>query len=224
MQIVFTVITNGYDDLKSVHEPNKDVRYICITDDMTIAPKGWELMPIEALEIPKRLSGVKLQRWVKVIGGYEYFQCNTIYVDGKLELCADISPLFNYLNDYDIVFEQHPDRDCFIDEGKRIIELKKDSEGIISKHIAHNIEEGLQPNSGMMETRILVRRYNSTVATFNSWWWHDIYKFSHRDQMSVMLALEKVKPNYRTIPSRHLRSYFRVHRHNEGNICTNMDA
>ena len=61
---VYTCITGGYDSLKDPLVVNKDVDYICFTDNARLNSNVWKIRSIP--EELKMLSNVKKQRIVKI--------------------------------------------------------------------------------------------------------------------------------------------------------------
>ena len=223
MKIIFTVITGNYDNPKPIRIKNPAFRYVCITDDMTIDGGDWELMPIEALNPPKGLSPVRLQRWAKIIGAIQHFQCETIYLDGNYEIRSDIGMILGVmhadLGNGDImrldnmILKKHPIRECYIDEGIACIKLKKAHPDSIRKQIREYEAEGLGIGGGMYETGVLIRNYTSDVIRFCKLWWKEIEKHTHRDQLSIMKALKDSSISFGTMTPGYFNEYVTLHKH-----------
>lgn len=212
--IVFTVIIGAYDSLKPIKARNEGWRYVCITDDVSIEPNGWELVHISRLNPPEKLEGVRLQRWSKVIGGVQFFKCDTIYVDGSHEIVKDVTELYQRLT-MNIAFKKHPIRNCYVEEGEACKRLQKAATWLINRQITEYKAQGLPLGFGMYETGIIIRRYNSDVVRMCSLWASEIENFTHRDQLSVTWALFKTGIQYDVFDSAEFNKYIKIHKHNE---------
>jgi hypothetical protein len=190
-KLLYTVITGNYDEPNP--KPNfKDWDYLLITDNPDIDSKGWPIKLIEPSE-----NSVKLQRYWKInshLLGYDL----TCYIDGNMNLKADPIAIFTKYGQSGFVFVQHPERKCFLYEGEKVIELKKDSLSSVRNQVGEYVKDGMPYNMGMMSTGMMLR--TDKFQDFESTWWNEVEKYSHRDQLSVMYAIWKtgLKPN--TVP------------------------
>lgn len=217
--IVYTVIVGGYDNLKPILARNPEWRYIAVVDDLSMPAHGWELVHISELNPPEGLTGVKLQRWAKVHGGPEYFQCPTIYLDGSTQIRKDITELYTG----DLAFKKHPMRNCYVAEGEACRVRKKANSADIRRQIHEYVKAGYPPRSGMFETHVLFRPYNAHIMQFCRLWWEEIKKHTHRDQLSVMKALHDTAVPYKVIPYSTILDYTILHKHVQPNILpTNL--
>lgn len=207
--IVFTCITGGYDSLKPIRVKNTEWRYVCITDDLSIDPKGWELVDISLLKPPAGLSPVRLQRWCKVIGGVKFFECDTIYLDGSHEIIEDVTGLW----DGSMILKRHPTRNCYKTEAQVCIKLNKADHNTINEQVLVLSAQGLPEEYGMYETGILIRPFNKHVELFCRLWWSWIDQFTHRDQLSITMALCQTKIDFKTIDQNEFRKYITIHKH-----------
>lgn len=210
MNVVFTVVTNQYDDLKPILVKNNDWRYVAIVDDTSIDNKGWRLLPIERLNPPEGLNNIYLQRWVKIIGAMNYFKCDTIYVDANIEIKKDITELYR---EGLMQFKKHPVRSCYIEEGKRCKELNKANIELIDKQIKSYIEQGYEGDTGMIESNVLFRPCNGKVVDFCKLWFNELLQFTHRDQLSVMKVLEDTLIDYDVLSYNLVEGYIKKHIH-----------
>lgn len=211
MKVVFTVVTGGYDDLKPIKAVNPEWKYVAIVDDMSINPNGWELLSIGKLNPPEGLNSVYLQRWVKVIGGIKYFGCDTIYIDGTHEVVRDITRLF----DDTICFKKHPIRNCVYEEAIACIKLKKAHPDSIDIQMKEYYQLGMPKNLGMFETGIMFRPYNDKVIDFCERWWNEIFKHTHRDQLSITKVLWDTKIGFDWVRSETIDRYIIKHKHRQ---------
>ena len=85
---VVTSITGDKDDLKPIDNPEKGVKYICFTDDLTIDPKGWELR-----RVCDKFSPLLNAKIHKVLI-HKYIKGNTIWVDWSVHIRVPIKDTF----------------------------------------------------------------------------------------------------------------------------------
>tara|TARA_B100001113_G_scaffold219785_1_gene180257 strand:+ start:1130 stop:1978 length:849 start_codon:yes stop_codon:yes gene_type:complete len=112
--IIYTCITNGYDEIPDNHYYDPDVQYVCFTDG-SITHKGpWEFreIPIE-YDCPRRRSA-----YVKMCPHKVFPQgSKTVWLDG----CYIMTKKFvenskKYLTDYDFTVMRHPVKFSYMDE------------------------------------------------------------------------------------------------------------
>lgn len=191
-KVIYTCITNNYDNVIDLTSYNDEYDYIVFTDNIYMdVPSHWIIK-----KIPDKLlkySSVKQQRYIKthpheVLSNYE----TSIWIDGNVNILNDVSELI--YDKYDIEIPLHPHRICIYDEGKRCILLKKDSEEIITNQLTKYEEEGYPTKNGLVQSNIIIRKHNNKdCIKLMEDWWSEIEKYSHRDQLSFNYALWKNK-------------------------------
>lgn len=211
--IVFTIITDRYDTLREVKAKRKGVEYICITDNVTIDPKGWRLIDVQSLNPPENLSGQRLQRWVKIIGGLYYFKTTTIYLDGSHEIINDVCALFDNVQ-ADIALKIHPARSTYQEEINACIELQKDDESILNRQMERYTSMKAGRNTGLYETGIIYRKWTNPVIKLCMDWWDQVASNSVRDQVSLPVVLDRNKIPFGTFTQADFLKYIKIHKHN----------
>ncbi|MCK4818750.1 DUF616 domain-containing protein [bacterium] len=146
------------------------------------------------------LVPIRANRFVKIcipdeiFDNYEY----SFYSDSK-------RPIFDkYMIDFDhfiklmgsssdILVRRHRDknRDCVYEEGLYCIEIKKDTETNIMKQLNFYKSENYPEHNGLYEAMWLFRRHTAKLREFSNFWWKQIEKFTHRDQISLPYAAWK---------------------------------
>lgn len=116
----------------------------------------------------------------------------TIWIDGKIRLLRDPQwYVDNYLQDYDMAIYSHITRDCLYDEAMICAKLKLDDPELIIEQAKYYEDHEWAKHKGLCEGGVIVRRNNERTQAFNEAWWADYCRFSRRDQISLMPAMEK---------------------------------
>src|SRR5699024_2059302 len=161
--IVYTAITEGYDDLKMPYSISDRCHYVCFTDDPSIQGNGlWEIKPFPNPE----LDQVRKCRQLKILPHiyfpeYQY----SIWIDGNIQITADIDELIEtYFDQSDQGFFSfaHPWRDCIYDEAEAVIENRK----------------------GIEENNVIQSKHTPEVNQIMEQWWEEVKTHSRRDQLS----------------------------------------
>lgn len=181
-KVVYTVITNDYDDLITPDYINEDWDYICFTDT-DIESDFWQIKQMEDINI----DPVRKSKKYKILPHYYLSDYHySLYIDGN---CVIIGDLNEYINKYSINNSMlcliHPDRNCIYDEAEVCILFKKDYEDIILAQINKYLVEGYPKNNGLVAGGILFRKHNDQfIRDVMDAWWNEINSYSYRDQLS----------------------------------------
>lgn len=164
---VYTSLNNDKD------EWDKKVQNICTYDKFTDPRRN------------SRASKILAHKYIDT----EY----SIYIDGNITL--NVSPetlIEKYLKDYDIAVYRHPTRDCIYDEALVCAQRKLDDPEIIIEQAKAYEDSGYAKHKGLAECGIIIRRHTPEVENFNTHWWAEYCRYSRRDQISFMYAVDKV--------------------------------
>lgn len=124
----------------------------------------------------------------------------TIWIDGNMKLLISHEKMVEkYLEDYDMAVFSHS-RDCIYDEAEEVIKLGLDSVELIKEQIAYYQYCQYPTHRGLAQGGIIIRRNNQKTQAFNEAWWADYCRFSRRDQLSLMPAIDKVGLRVNFIP------------------------
>lgn len=187
--VVYTCITNSYDQLNTYHvQHNPDIDFICFTDNPNLIynDNGWIIKPIpQDLQI---FSKVKQQRLLKIIP-HKYLNNYdvSIWVDGNIQVRCDIEKfLMNIdLDKYCFYTRKHPSRNCIYEEGNSVIRYGKDSVKSVDSQLSSYKKEGFPKNFGLVETAIIIRKHNDKKCMIlDNMWAKELINKSHRDQLS----------------------------------------
>lgn len=215
--VVYTAITGNYDTLKQPKVINKNIDYICFTDNQHLNGGAWRIRPIP-IDV-RYLSNVKKQRILKICP-HRYLKDYdiSIWVDGSFEIQDD---LLAFINQYDLekcplYVRIHPTRKCIYIEAEECIRQKKDDPQTINNQIEQYKKDGYPKNIGMVETGILLRKHNNkTCQLIDNAWATEILKHSHRDQLSFNYICWKMHfiPGYLTNEFKTTNRFFKINAH-----------
>lgn len=154
----------------------------------------------------------------------------TIWIDGNIRLLVTPEHLVEkYLKDYDMALYKHGTRNCVYDEAMTCAKLKLDDIETIIEQAKYYEDKRWEKHKGLCEGGFIIRKNNDRTKAFNEAWWADYCRFSRRDQLSLMPALEKARVKVNIIdekwiansPSTAIRAdgfvEIQSHLHNEGN-------
>lgn len=187
--VVYTCITNDYDQIKTYHnQSNSNIDFICFTDNPNLIynDNGWTIRAIpQDLQI---FSKVKQQRLLKILP-HKYLNNYdiSIWVDGNIQVRCDIEKFLTNidLDKYCFYTRKHPSRNCIYEEGNVVIRYGKDSVKSIDNQLSGYKKEGFPKNFGLVETAIIIRKHNDKQCIIiDNMWAKELVNKSHRDQMS----------------------------------------
>ncbi len=211
--VVYTCITDDYDNLKEVMDPKDNIDYICFTNKKIIS-NVWEIREIP--EMLNKLSSTKIARCIKVLPhlflkNYEI----SVWIDASIEIVGDTNIfLKDNLKNYFSV-SRHPYRNCVYTEAIAVIDRKKDlAENVIPQILKYN-KNGYPEIYGMVQTGILIRKHNEKKCIeICDAWWKEILNGSKRDQLSFNYAIWKQKVVVDLFdPSEFSGNYFKLWTH-----------
>ncbi len=105
-----------------------------------------------------------------------------------------------YMDGYDMALFTHGARDCIYDEAMTVAKLKLDDPEIIIEQAKYYEDNEYAKHKGLLQGGFIVRRHNARVERFNEAWWADYCRFSRRDQLSLMPAIDKSGVTVNVIP------------------------
>ncbi len=213
--VVYTSVTNGYDNLKEQRDSAREgIKFIAFTDEPQES-KTWDIQPAwKEFTDPNRNAKIHKILSHKFFPDHAY----SLWMDGSVriqfpfgvERLAEI-----YLSDHDMAIFKHPERNCLYQEANTCINRNLDNKDIIRQQIQRYTKEGYPPNAGLVEATIILRRHSPKMVEFNEAWWEEIKNGSKRDQISFNYVAKKVGITWRYFPGdlRTPNSLFRVDNH-----------
>ena len=210
--VVYTVLTGGYDSLKQPEQITPGWDYLCFSDRHMQNTGIWQVQSIDTGSNP-----IDQSRRPK-IKFFEYLPpCyhNALYVDGNLRLCGDLNQLIHehFPDGADAASLAHQAWNCLYTEGLAVKRLGKANPNKVNELLARYHEEGLPPNHGLVTAYLLLYRlHNSRSKEFCEQWWQEFQNEEgvKRDQFGLNYLLWKQQPplNYHAIRASDVRGLY----------------
>jgi hypothetical protein len=188
---IYTCITGGY-DIPTDNFEHKDGYNYFLFSDFPIKTNSWRNMLV-TFNNASNLSNVKKQRFIKthpfnVLKDYDI----VVWVDANTDFNQKLYDYIENNKNSIITFKQHPNRDCIYDEIKECV-LRGKEERKVGDNIRNKlISENYPKHNGLYETNIIISHVKDiNVRRLFESWWHEIYHFSHRDQLSLNYIIWK---------------------------------
>ncbi len=215
--IIYTALFDDYDKLSSPVIKNKNIKYICFTNNSNLQSKDWEIIIIN-----ESGNGRFLNRKVKMLPHlYLKNYDKSIYIDSNVLLIYDPLKLYSYLLDYNFVLFEHPNKNTFLDEIKVNYRNKNINQKIYSellvKHSNYIFFDKTSIES-ISVNRILVRNHNNEkIIKLMENWWNDYTRLKiNRDQLILPYLLKKHNLKVKIIkPKNNYSNYYllKAHKH-----------
>lgn len=183
---VITNICGGKDELRD-NQAKGNAKFTCFTD-ADLKSETWEIKKAyDKFKDPRRNS-----RIAKIMP-HKYSDADVIItIDGNLRLLITPEELVaKYLGDYDMAVFKHGMRDCIYDEAREVALLGLDDTELIIEQAKHYEDDDYAKHKGLAQGGIIIRRNNKKTKLFNEFWWADYCRYSRRDQLSLMSAIER---------------------------------
>lgn len=211
--VVYTCITNGYDDLSIVANhgyTNPDWDYVCFTDDQEqIALRHIGIWQIRPLAFSK-LDATRNNRWHKMHPHllFEEYK-ESIYLDANIDILSPF--IFDTIKERQssLILPVHDVRHCIFEEYELFLSEFVEETARITAGWRLLKKDGMPRNLGLTENNLLYRRHHDLqIIQFMEAWWKMITDYSRRDQLSFMYLVwkrhldltEKTISNTRRLP------------------------
>ena len=215
--VVYTCVTDGYDELPPPLGSSDAVDYIVFTDNLQLSVSGWKVCP---LECDSNLSPALRNRWHKVFGPSLLSQYHSsIYIDGNVRPIGTLVPIFHMLDDgaFDLVLPKHPKRKFVLEDIFACIKSGKiDDKNLADAEYKSLLSEGFCDAGLLTENNIILRRHGaSSLEDAMQMWWHYIASFTGRDQISLPHVISKfnIKTSRFYFSHRTKNPYFNISPH-----------
>lgn len=129
---------------------------------------------------------------IQKILAHKYIEADySVYMDGNMKLLISPEELIRrYMNGYDMALFAHGGRDCIYDEAMECAKLKLDDQETIIEQAKYYEDHEYAKHKGLLQGGFIIRRHNNRTERFNEAWWADFCRFSRRDQLSLMPAID----------------------------------
>jgi hypothetical protein len=212
--VVYTAISAGYDQLKSVPEAwRKQARFVAFLEE----PQpgfGWEFQPL-----PKIFDDHCRNAKIPKILPHFYFPKTrySLWIDGALQITSAL-PLGQwvpaYLREHDLAMFSNDHYQCLYDEALMCSRSGLDYFEVINNQINRYREEGYPANNGLVDCGVLLRRHTAKMNRFNERWYREIVTGSRRDQLSFNYVAWKLGLKYQLMPGTYFKNpHFKWIRH-----------
>lgn len=193
---VLTSITGGKDTLRE-DQSKSNAKYICYTDQ-DLKSDTWEIRKAyDRFVDPRRNSRIHK------IMIHKYSEADiTIWIDGNIKLLASPEEIVakHLREDDDMVQFIHGNRDCIYEEAIKVAKLGLDDVDVIIEQAKYYEDRGYGKHKGLNSGYFIIRRNNQRTRDLNEAWWADYCRFSRRDQLSLMPAIDKIGLQVNRIP------------------------
>lgn len=198
--VIYTTITNDYDNLLEPLVKDDDFEFIYYSDKPRINN------PISIWSFRKLIkeceSPIRTARYHKT-NPHLLFPENdiSIWMDSNLQIIDNsfFKDIKRFLNSNQLWGGiKHPFRNCIYDEANCCIVNNRINYHETKRQIDFLKSSGFPHKNGLMETNILVRRHHDPlIIKLDELWWEMINKFTHRDQLSQQYVFwkEDFKPS-----------------------------
>ncbi len=132
---------------------------------------------------------------------HKYFDSEfTIYMDGNMKLLLSPEEIVSrYMGGVDMALFKHS-RGCIYKEAIEVAKLGLDDVELIIEQAKHYEDMEYGKDKGLLQGGFIIRRNNKRTQDFNEFWWADYCRYSRRDQLSLMPAIERAGVVVNQIP------------------------
>ncbi len=200
---VYSCIVGAYDEILEPLYLNDNIDYFLFTDQVIKSNSIWKKIDITQFEEYNSTNATALNRKIKILPfnylkNYDY----SIYIDGNIQVVADLMPLVLGMKNAALAVHTHAIRDCVYKEANGIDLLKKADPQKVYEQLMRYKEEGFPEHYGLFQNSILIRNHkNENCIKLMSLWWEEYSKQFTRDQLSLPYVIWKMKLNLNEVVS-----------------------
>ncbi len=189
--VVYTCITNGYDNLIRHKFSAPDWDYVCFTDNAKLLKRGrvgrWQIRPLAY----DKSDNTRNARWHKT-------HPHILFPDYQASLWIDSNGEILTPHVFDLVsragksmlIPYHFSRDCVFDEAVEVVLCRKDTPENVNNMVFVLETNKMPRHYGLNETNVIYRHHNDAkIMELMNVWWDFIEKYSKRDQLSLSYVL-----------------------------------
>ena len=192
--VIYTCITGNYDFLQEPLYTNENIEYIIVTDGEIQSTSLWKKKSIDSIIGISHLSDAAKNRYVKMHPHVLFPEFEvSVYVDGNIQVVADLIPMQIFLRQSPIALHRHSGRGCIYEESLAVLALGKGNEVLITEQMNQYKKQGFPKNFGLFENNVILRRHNNEICIeIMETWWSELLKYECRDQLSFTYVLWKL--------------------------------
>lgn len=187
--VIYTAITNDYDDLKEVDYIDENCKYVCFTDNPNLKSDTWQIIQMEN----STLDHVRKAKQYKIFPDIYFPEFKySFWIDGSFKIIGSIREyIYDNINSLMLCIN-HSESDCLFDEANKIKKEKRYSKFTISKQISQYENEGMPKHFGFFSLGAIFRKHdNPIIIDLMRQWWEEIITFSNNDEISFPYVMWK---------------------------------
>jgi|GEM_PF-2163998 len=237
-RVVYTVITDGYDELRAPSAPCPGWDFVCFTDDpakLGDVPAPWQVRtfappdaaghagptpPPERMQDPRYTSRAPKMLPHRYLPEYRY----SVHIDGNMQLHHNPSEMCERAGWPMFATVRHPYRDCVYKEAHICALLGKGFKDDFRGQIQRYRDMGQPEHTGLWESGFLLREHNQAWAKeLGEAWWAEFCASSHRDQLAFAHVCWRTGKRPQNISATERSRFISIQKHN-GNAANAADA
>ena len=199
---VYTYILGSYDQL--LDQPSvesEETEYICFTDNPELTSDTWRVVLVEP-RFPSDI--VRSARFLKIVGHPDLaaFEA-TLSIDASVRLRVPPERIVEawLTDDVDFAVAEHSYRETLIDEFDEVIRLNYDDRGRVHEQLFdYSVDHPSTLQRRPLWTGIIARRVTEASDDMARLWFDHVLRYSRRDQLSVLTAIEQSRIGIQTLP------------------------
>ena len=191
--VVYTSVFGNYDKILEPIYKNPAIDYIAITDQALPKNSVWKKLDMSNYIEFKDLDAYHKAKFCKMFPhklfpNYDF----SIWVDGNVQIVADIFPLVLKTNENFMATYKNPLHDDIYTEGRFCVYCDAVSLSAVKKQLSAYKRDGFRRHFGMREFSIIVRAHNNEMCKkLMEQWWEQVNTYTMRDQLSFPYVLWK---------------------------------
>ncbi|WP_396668664.1 glycosyltransferase domain-containing protein [Microbacterium sp. R86528] len=198
---VYTYLIGNYDGLLA--QPvaaDSTADFLCFTDDPSLRSDDWEIVLVEP-RFPT--DTVRSARALKILGHERLRQYDaTLCIDASVRLRQPPENIIAAWLDDDEVFAlaEHSYREQLLDEFDEVVRLNYDNgERVHEQLLAYSNAHPDCLTAKPLWTGMMARRRDEKVDLAMQRWYEHVLRYSRRDQLSILVALDQIDLPYRKL-------------------------
>jgi glycosyltransferase involved in cell wall biosynthesis len=195
------------------------------------APLRSQRIPVVLFAEPKSAQGYSIiptfsnspkfdSRYYKILGCHHFQDSEWVaYFDSQLHPTKPLHEWISWMRSHgeaDLYVYHHHERHCVYEEAKAVIEAGKDTTHRVTQQINRYRQEGVPEQGGLYLGGIHLRRNTPAIREFEKLWWNEVKNGSHRDQISLPVAIARSNIRVIALPPLGFTSHFQRYRHGGG--------